>query len=113
MQKAAETPCKNWAIRDPPRTATGPVPDRFHTNKPATGAAPATTNPEGRLGQKVDTNVVLEAIFWQRSTSRRAPAALALLRFKTAASQEILGEYATITGEIRGRLFPQALRSGQ
>ncbi len=55
-----------------------------------------------------DTNVVVEALFWQRSTARRALAGLALRRFKTAVSQQILDEYAAITGEIRARLFPQA-----
>ena len=49
MRKAAETPSKQRTIRDPPRTATGPLPDRFHTNKPATRAAPATTNLPERL----------------------------------------------------------------
>jgi hypothetical protein len=48
MRKAAENPCKQRAIRDPPRTATGPVPDRFPSNPPATPAAPATTKLEGR-----------------------------------------------------------------
>lgn len=59
-----------------------------------------------------DTNVVVEAIFWQRSTARRALTGLALRRFKTAVSQPILDEYAAITGEIRARLFPQAQPSG-
>jgi len=59
-----------------------------------------------------DTNVVIEAIFWQRSTARRALTGLALRRFKTAVTQEILGEYAAITGELRARLFPQAQPSG-
>src|ERR1035438_460774 len=49
MRKAAETPCKQMAVRDPPRTATGPVPDRFPSNTPATRAAPATTNLQERL----------------------------------------------------------------
>ncbi len=59
-----------------------------------------------------DTNVVVEAIFWQRSTARRALTGLALRRFKTAVSQPILDEYAAITGRIRARLFPQAQPSG-
>ncbi len=59
-----------------------------------------------------DTNVVVEAIFWPRSTARRALTGLALRRFKTAVSQEILDEYATVTGELRARLFPQAQPSG-
>ena len=59
-----------------------------------------------------DTNVVVEAVFWPRSTARRALTGLALRRFKTAVCQEILDEYATVTGELRARLFPQAQPSG-
>jgi putative PIN family toxin of toxin-antitoxin system len=59
-----------------------------------------------------DTNVVVEAIFWPRSTARRALTGLALRRFKTAVSQDILDEYATVTGEIRARLFAQSQPSG-
>jgi putative PIN family toxin of toxin-antitoxin system len=59
-----------------------------------------------------DTNVVVEAIFWPRSTARRALTGLALRRFKTAVSQEILDEYAAVTGELRARLFAQAQPSG-
>lgn len=59
-----------------------------------------------------DTNVVVEAIFWPRSTARRALTGLALRRFKTAVSQEILDEYAAVTAKIRTRLFPQAQPSG-
>ena len=49
MRKAAETPCKQRAFRDPPRTPAGPLPDPFPSNTPATRAAPATTNLEERL----------------------------------------------------------------
>ena len=59
-----------------------------------------------------DTNVVVEAIFWPRSTARRALAGLALRRFKTAVNQAILDEYAAITAQLRARLFPQAQPSG-
>ena len=59
-----------------------------------------------------DTNVVVEAIFWPRSTARRVLTGLALRRYKTAVCQEILGEYAAVTGELRLRLFPQAQPSG-
>lgn len=59
-----------------------------------------------------DTNVVVEAIFWPRSTARRALTGLALRRFKTAVSQEILDEYAAVTADIRTRLFAQAQPSG-
>ena len=59
-----------------------------------------------------DTNVVVEAIFWPRSTARRALTGLALRRFKTAVSQEVLDEYAAVTANLRARLFAQAQPSG-
>lgn len=59
-----------------------------------------------------DTNVVVEAIFWPRSTARRALTGLALRRFKTAVNEAILDEYAAVTTEVRARLFPQAQPSG-
>jgi putative PIN family toxin of toxin-antitoxin system len=59
-----------------------------------------------------DTNVVVEAIFWPRSTARRALSGLALRRFKTAVNEAILDEYAAVTAEVRVRLFPQAQPSG-
>jgi len=59
-----------------------------------------------------DTNVVVEAIFWQRSTARRVLAGLARRRFKTAVNPIILAEYATIAVQLRERLFPQAQPSG-
>jgi len=59
-----------------------------------------------------DTNVIVEAIFWPRSTARRALTGLALRRFKTAVNQAILDEYAAVTAELRARLFPQAQPSG-
>ena len=59
-----------------------------------------------------DTNVVVEAIFWPRSTARRALTGLALRRFKIAVNQEILDEYAVVTAQLRARLFPQAQPSG-
>jgi hypothetical protein len=49
MRQAAETPCKQRAFRDPPRTPAGPLPDPFPSNTPATRAAPATTNLQERL----------------------------------------------------------------
>lgn len=52
------------------------------------------------------TNVVVEAIFWPRSTARRVLAGLALRRFKTAVRREILEEYSAVVAEIRRRLFP-------
>lgn len=60
----------------------------------------------------LDTNVVVEAIFWPHSTARRVMAGLALRRFKTAVSQEILEEYTAVVAEIRRRLFPFAQPAG-
>ena len=65
MRKAAETPCKQKAFRDPPRTPAGPLPDPFPSNTPATRAPPATTNlperleppPSKRLGPFPDCTV--------------------------------------------------------
>ena len=59
-----------------------------------------------------DTNVVVEAIFWPRSTARRALTGLALRRFKTAVNETILEEYTAITAELRAKLFPDAQPSG-
>jgi putative PIN family toxin of toxin-antitoxin system len=59
-----------------------------------------------------DTSVVVEAIFWPRSTARRALTGLALRRFKTAVNQDILAEYAAVTAELRARRFPQAQPAG-
>jgi uncharacterized protein len=59
-----------------------------------------------------DTNVIVEAIFWPRSTARRALIGLARRRFKTAVNAGILEEYSAITAEVRARLFPAAQPSG-
>jgi putative PIN family toxin of toxin-antitoxin system len=59
-----------------------------------------------------DTNVMVEAIFWPRSTARRALTGLATRQFQTAVNSEIMEEYAAITSRLRERLFPNALPSG-
>ena len=59
-----------------------------------------------------DTNVIVEAIFWPRSTARRALTGLAKRRFKPAINAAILEEYSAITAEVRARLFPAAQPSG-
>jgi len=59
-----------------------------------------------------DTNVIVEAIFWPRSTARRALTGLARRRFKTAVNAGILDEYSAIITEVRARLFPAAQPSG-
>ena len=40
-RKVAETPCKQRAFPDPPRTPAGPLPDPFPSNTPPTRPAPA------------------------------------------------------------------------
>ena len=60
----------------------------------------------------VDTNVVVEAIFWPKSTARRVLAGLALRRFTIAVNQELLDEYTEITARLRAMRFPQAQPSG-
>jgi hypothetical protein len=55
---------------------------------------------------------VVEAIFWPRSTARRALTGLARRRFKTAINAVIMDEYATITAQLRERMFPTAQPSG-
>jgi len=59
-----------------------------------------------------DTNVIIEALFWPRSTARRALSGLARRRYKTAINTAILEEYAAITAEVRAKLFPKAQPSG-
>ena len=59
-----------------------------------------------------DTNVIVESIFWARSTARRALTGLARRRFKTVVNAAILEEYASITTQLRLRLFPAAQPSG-
>src|SRR5580704_18995803 len=59
-----------------------------------------------------DTNVVVEAIFWPRSTARRALAGLGRRRFQTVINSEIIREYALIAAQLRNRLFPRAEPSG-
>src|ERR1039457_1518630 len=55
MRKAAETPCKQRALRDPPRTAAGPLPKQHacNTSRPGNnkpGKAPPNTRQAKGLG---------------------------------------------------------------
>jgi putative PIN family toxin of toxin-antitoxin system len=59
-----------------------------------------------------DTNVVVEAIFWPRSTARRALMGLAKRRFQTAVNSAIMEEYAVITAQVRESLFSNTQPSG-
>lgn len=59
-----------------------------------------------------DTNVVIEAIFWPRSTARRALTGLAKRQFQTVINPAIMEEYAAITARIREKLFSKTQPSG-
>lgn len=59
-----------------------------------------------------DTNVVVEAIFWPRSTVRRALTGLAKRRFQTVINSFVMEEYAAITAQIREKLFSDTQPSG-
>ena len=59
-----------------------------------------------------DTNVVVEAIFWPRSTARRALTGLAKRRFQTVINPSMMEEYAAITARLRERLFSNTQPSG-
>ncbi len=59
-----------------------------------------------------DTNVIVEAIFWPRSTARRALTGLARRRFRTVVNSSVMVEYTAITAQVREWLFPDAEPSG-
>src|SRR5579872_6046466 len=59
-----------------------------------------------------DTNVLVEAIFWPRSTARRALTGLAKRRFQTVINPPVMEEYVAITALLRERLFPNSQPSG-
>jgi putative PIN family toxin of toxin-antitoxin system len=59
-----------------------------------------------------DTNVIVEAIFWPRSTARRALTGLALRRFKTVVNAPILEEYVSVATKLRQKVFSDTQPSG-
>jgi uncharacterized protein len=59
-----------------------------------------------------DTNVIVEAIFWPRSTARRALTGLAKRRFQMVVSSAVLEEYAAITARVREKVFSNTHPSG-
>jgi len=59
-----------------------------------------------------DTNVVVEAIFWPRSTARRALTGLAKRLFQTVINSAVMEECAVITAQVRGKLFSSTQPSG-
>jgi putative PIN family toxin of toxin-antitoxin system len=60
----------------------------------------------------IDTNVLVEAIFWPRSTARRALTGLAKRQFQTVINSAIMEEYAVITAQVREKLFSNTQPSG-
>jgi putative PIN family toxin of toxin-antitoxin system len=59
-----------------------------------------------------DTNVIVEAIFWPRSTARRALTGLAKRRFQTVINSAIMEEYAAIALGVREKIFSKTHPSG-
>ena len=59
----------------------------------------------------LDTNIVLSAIFWPRSTARRCLAGLARRQYWIAISREIFVEYEDIVREFQPR-FPACNSAG-
>lgn len=58
-----------------------------------------------------DTNSVISAIFWPRSTARRCLAGLARRQFGIGASREVFDEYETVAAELQHR-FPGCSSAG-
>jgi putative PIN family toxin of toxin-antitoxin system len=58
----------------------------------------------------LDTNTVISAIFWPKSTARRCLAGLARRQYRIALSRTLLDEYQAVTAEFQPR-FP-ACNSG-
>ncbi|MGA3180404.1 MAG: putative toxin-antitoxin system toxin component, PIN family [Verrucomicrobiota bacterium] len=52
------------------------------------------------------------AIFWPRSTARRALTGLAKRRFQTVVNASVMEEYAAITARLREKLFSDTQPSG-
>lgn len=59
----------------------------------------------------LDTNVVISAIFWPRSTARRALAGLARRQYAAAISRELFDEYAGVAARFREQ-FPRTNPAG-
>lgn len=59
----------------------------------------------------LDTNTVVSAIFWPRSTARRCVAGLARRQYGIAVSREMFGEYEAVAAELQPR-FPACNSAG-
>ena len=58
-----------------------------------------------------DTNVIISAIYWPRSTARRALSGLARRHYVAAISRELLDEYADVAARFRDR-YPRINPAG-
>ena len=58
-----------------------------------------------------DTNTVVSAIFWPRSTSRRCLAGLARRRYAVVVSRAVYDEYEAVAAELQPR-FPACSSAG-
>src|SRR5262245_44893036 len=58
-----------------------------------------------------DTNTVVSAIFWPRSTGRRCLAGLARGRYTVVASRAVFDEYEAVVSELQSR-FPGCNSAG-
>ncbi len=58
-----------------------------------------------------DTNTVISALFWPRSTARRCLAGLARRQFEIALTDDIFAEYTAVAGEFQPR-FPLCQSAG-
>ncbi len=59
----------------------------------------------------LDTNAVVSAIFWPRSTARRCVAGLARRQYGIALSRDVFGEYEAVAAELQPR-FPACNSAG-
>lgn len=59
----------------------------------------------------LDTNTVISAIFWPRSTARRCVAGLAKRQYGIAVSRDVFDEYEAIAAELQFR-FPACNSAG-
>jgi putative PIN family toxin of toxin-antitoxin system len=59
----------------------------------------------------LDTNTVISAIFWPKSTGRRCLAGLARRQYAIAVSREVFDEYEAVAAEFQPR-FPACNSSG-
>jgi len=59
----------------------------------------------------LDTNTVISAIFWPKSTARRCLAGLARRQYAIAVTREVFDEYEAVAAELQPR-FPACSSAG-